>query len=286
VLFIVSIFSCRKNNDDGIGPTIAFKLDSGFVYKDDTILIGKTYNVGIIAQKGDVNITNFIIKVSNNSTTTYLDTGMNVSTLDINKTIIKGLAAKDTWTFIVRDKNGNSASVSFNIFADSSSVFGSIVTIPSIILGAQNNTSIGSFLDIKNKLVYNLDQAYAIQDSIEILYFYDAIQTDANTIASPNANIDASVFPGTSGLTNWTVKNETRYLQTSLSASDFESFYNDSILIATYNETLAKRKAKNLVAGDIYVFRTAKNKLGMFKVLNVTGTDAGTVEIKVKMQPY
>ena len=249
VFLVAGIFSCRKEEDKGTGPSIQFKLDSGYIYKDETVLIGKTFNVGIIANKGDFNITDFIIKIENDTLTTYLDTGLNAASLNISKTIIKGLSSEDKWTFIVRDKAGNSASLSFNIYADTNSAFGPVITVPSIILGAQNNTTTGSFLDIKNVTVYNLQQAYGIQDSIEILYYYDAITSDANTIASPNANIDASVFPGTYGLSNWIVKNETRYLLTTLTDNDFTNFNNDSLLIGTYNETLSKRKAKNLAAG-------------------------------------
>jgi hypothetical protein len=186
----------------------------------------------------------------------------------------------------VRDKDGTSASISFNIFADSNSTFGPIISIPSIILGAQNDTTVGSFLDIKNVKVYDLQQAYGIQDSIEMLYYYDAIQGNTNTIASPNATIDASVFPGIYGLANWTVKNVTCYQVTTLTDSNFNNIKNDSILLSPAYINPTYRKAKNLKAGDIYAFKTGKGKLGMFEVLNVSGTDAGTIEIKVKMQPY
>jgi len=286
ILVAISIFSCRKKDEQGAGPTIKFKIDTEYVYKDDTILIGKTFKVGIIAEKGDANITNFMIKLSNSNVSTYLDTGLNAASLNINETIIKGLSPKDTWTFIVRDKDGTSATISLTIYADSSSAFGPIITIPSIILGAQNDTFVGSFLDIKNKAVYNLQQAYGIQDSIEMLYYYDAIQGNTNTIASPNATIDASVFPGIYGLANWTVKNVTCYQVTTLTDSNFNNIKNDSILLSPAYINPTYRKAKNLKAGDIYAFKTGKGKLGMFEVLNVSGTDAGTIEIKVKMQPY
>jgi len=286
VFLAIFVFSCRKNEEKGAPPSIKFKVDTGYVYRDDTVLIGKTFKIGIIAEKGDVNITNFIIKESNTSVLTYLDTGLNAANLIINENIIKGLSPKDTWTFIVRDKDGTSASILLNIFADSSSAFGPIITIPSIILSAQNDTTIGSFLDIKNKAVYNLRQAFGIQDSIEILYYYDAIQGNNNTIASPNATIDASVFPGTNGLANWTVKNVTWYQVTTLTDSVFNNFKNDSLLLSLAYINPTYRKAKNLKAGDIYAFKTGKGKLGMFAVLNVNGTDAGTIEIKVKMQPY
>jgi hypothetical protein len=286
LIIVFGIFSCKKEYK-GSPPTIQLRTDSGYVYKNDTVYIGKTFNVGIIATKGNVNITNLIIEVSNNnSTSRYLDTGLNAASLVENETIIKGLSPKDTWTFIVRDKDGSSASISFNVFANPNSTFGPVITIPSIIMGAQNNTSIGSFLDIKNVIVYNLQQAFNVQDSIQMLYYYDSIQGNANTIASPNANIDPSVFTGTYALANWTILNETRYVQTTFTDADFVNCNNDSLLIATFNEPLSKRKAKNLAVGNIYVFETGDGKLGMFEVLNVVGSESGTIEIKVKMQPY
>ena len=286
ILLVAFDFSCRKKDVQGVGPSIKFKIDTGYVYKDDTILIGKTFKVGIIAEKGDVNITNFTIKVNNSVITTYLDTGMNTASFNINKTIIKGVSSKDTWTFTVRDKDGTSASISLNIYADSNSTFGPIISIPSIILGAQNDTNIGSFLDIKNKAIYKLQQAYGVQDSIEMLYYYDAIQGNTNTFASPNATIDASVFPGTYGLANWTVKNVTWYQVATLTDNDFNNIKNDSIMLTPAYINPAYRKAKNLKACDIYAFKTGSGKLGMFEVINVSGTDAGSVELKVKMQPY
>lgn len=283
---VMVLTSCRRDDEPGIPPTIELRIDSGYVHSDDTVAAGKTFTVGIIAHKGDANITNFMMNIANDSLYTYLDTGLNAEDVIISKTIIKGLGQKDTWTFTVRAKDGAWASVSLNIFLDTSSTFGPVITIPSVILGAQHCTANGSFYDVKNNTIYFLADAFNVQDSIEMLYFYDAVTSDANTIASPNANIDTSVFNGTYGLPNWTVKNETRYLKTTLTAVDFDNFNNDSLLIATYNETLSKRKAKNLAVGDIYAFRTANNKLGLFEVLNVFGTDAGTVEIKIKMQPY
>ena len=119
-----------------------------------------------------------------------------------------------------------------------------------------------------------------------MLYYYDAIQGNTFTIASPNATIDASVFPGTYGLTNWTVKNVTWYQVATLTDNDFNNIKNDSIMLTPAYINPAYRKAKNLKIGDIYAFKTGIGKLGMFEVVNVSGTDAGSIEIKVKMQPY
>ncbi len=286
IIVVMIAFSCRKDDETGIGPTLQLINDSGYVSNDTSVLIGKDFKVGIIATKGDANITNFIIKITTDNVQTYLDSGLNSQGFTIDKYLTKGVSQTETWTFVIRDKSGRSDTSILIITADSGSAYGSVITIPSVTLGAQNNATTGSFLDVKNVAVYTLAQAYAVQDSIEICYYYDFLQGENNVIASPDANIDASVYTGAYGLTNWTVRNETRYLETTLTETDFNAVANDSLLIASFNYPLSKRKAKNLSQGKIFSFKTSKGKLGLFKVLNVNGTDAGTTEIMIKMQSY
>lgn len=276
--------SCRNNNDDENGPKITLKKDSLYVSGDTSIIIGKSFLTGIEACSGDANITNLIIRLNDGTEKTFLDTGMNVSSFSLDRLLPKTVSPEDIWTFIVRDKNGKSATVSFKVYADSNSVYQPVVYFPSVFLGAQENQDTGSFLDVDFNNLYNLTQAYAIEDSVDILYYYDAITGDANTIASPNANIDASVFSGIYGLANWTVKNETRYYKLIITQSDFINISNDSILIASYNEPNAKRKAKNLAPGDVYSFKTTGGKYGIFRVVKLYGNAAGSVEMGIKIQ--
>jgi len=284
-LIVVSfILSCRKDHDAGAPPTLHFKIDSGYVSSDTTALIGKTFRIGLVAVRGDPNITNFIIKITTGSTQTYLDSGLNSPGFNIDKYLTKGVSPEETWTFIVRDKEGGSASISLKISADSNSVYGAVVTIPSIIFGAQNNSSVGSFYNLKNENIYDLPNAFLIQDSIDLCYYYDFLQAEDNVISSPAATIDSTVYPGPYTLANWTIRNETRFMKTTLTEADFNSVANDSLLIATYYFPSSKKKAKNLATGDIYSFKTSAGKLGLFRVLDVNGTDAGTVEIAIKVQ--
>ncbi len=283
-IFVLFTTSCKNNDDDLIGPKIIFKKGSQYISGDTSIIIGKSFRTGIEVSSGDANITNLIIRLNDGTEKTFLDTGMNVSSFSLDKMLPKTANLHDVWTFIVRDKNGKSASISFTVFADSNSIYQPVIYYTSVILGAQNNQDTGSFFDVDYNTRYNLMEAYAIQDSIEMLYYYDAIASDANTIASPNANLDASVFPGIYGLSNWTVKNEIRYFKLAISHTDFINISNDSLLIASYDEPNAKRKAKNLISGNIYSFKTPKGKYGIFRVIKVYGTSGGSVEIEIKIQ--
>ena len=199
------------------------------------------------------------------------------------KAAVKGINDSEKLIFIIRDKDGKSAQISLNIRKDSSSTFGNVNYFPSIDLGAQNN-SMGSFYSLTEDSVYSLNSAFANQDKIDLCYYYDLIDTDENTIASPGANINTSVYTGANGLSNWTTRRTTRFKTASISANDFLNANNDSLLIIAYGQSDGTRKAKNLKTGDIFSFKNNDGKVGLFKVNSVSGTDAGNVNISIKVQ--
>ncbi len=275
--------SCKKKDTNP--PQIFFSTGSTYVYKDSVMATGCNFKVEINAQTGgDANITNFIIRNEHDGiVTSYFDTGMNNETIKISKILTKSIYDSEKWTFIVIDKNGKNASISFITTKDPSSQYGPIKHFDAT-MGAQSSTLFGSFLSLNSGFTFFQDSAFAHQDSIEMLYYYDAIGTDANSIASPNANIDPSVYTGSTGLANWTIKNETRYYKTTLTYADFNAATNDSLLLISYSEINGKRKAKNLVSGDIYAFKTAHNKYGLFYVNQVMGLDTGNISVNILIQ--
>lgn len=285
VLAILLFTACNKENEDPRGPSITIKKAAGYVGGDTVLAPGAQVKLGITAQSGDVNITNIILKINSGTELVYADTGINNKEFYFEKLITKGVAEKEIWTIIIRDKAGRNASMSFTISKDPFAFFGPVSIYNNITLGAQNNVSTGSFFNLHNGNIYFLDQAFQKQDSAEMLYYYDPAG-DGNTIASPNANIDSTTaFGGPHGLNHWNIKNETRYYKTTLTVTDFNSAMNDSLLLASYNELLGKRKAKLLAAGDIYAFKTAHSKYGLFRVISVNGADAGTIIVDIKSQP-
>jgi hypothetical protein len=283
-LFTFLLFtSCQKKETDS--PSIFLNSSSGYVYKDSMMAVGKNFKVELNAEfGGDANITNIIIRNEHDGiVTNYFDTGINNESIKISKILIKGVYETERWTFIAIDKNGGNASVSFIVTKDPDSQFGNIKSFDAT-MGAQLSNLFGSFLSLNSGLTFLQDSAFLHQDSIEMLYYYDITNSDANTIASPNANIDPSIYTGTSALVNWTVKNETRYYKTTLTYTDFSAATNDSLLLVAYSEPNAKRKAKNLLSGDIYSFKTAHNKYGLFHVQQVAGLDTGSVTVNILIQ--
>jgi len=283
LVILAAIFGCEKKKANFPPPSIQFITDSDFVYNDTVLALGETFKVGIQAANSNVNLTNFIIRVESDEIETFLDSGMNTPSLDYEKVFAKGIKESEKWIFIIRDRDGNSTEISFNIVKDSSSAYGSIFYFPSVEMGAQNN-SIGSFYSLTEDSVYTSNHAFENQDKIDLCYYYDFIETDEHTIASPGASIDESVYPGVSGLSNWTNRRTTRFKLTNITEVEFLNALNDSLLIGAYGQSDGKRKAKNLQTGNIFSFKNEDGKTGLFRVNSVSGMDAGTVNISIKIQ--
>lgn len=285
LIFVVAVafYGCKKGENTYPPPTIQFITNSDFVQSDTTMKLGESFKIGVNANNPNANLTNLIIKIESDVIETFLDSGMNSPSLNFERTLVKGIKDTEKWIFIIRDRNGNSSEVSLNIYKDTSSSFGEILYHENISLGAQNS-SLAEFYSIPEDSVYLLNSAFENQNKIDMCYYYDFIDTDENTIASPGANIDPSVYQGSSGLSNWTTRRTTRYKVANITEDDFYNATNDSILIATYGQSDGNRKAKNLQNGNIFSFKNEDGKIGMFLVNSVEGSDSGAINISIKVQ--
>lgn len=288
LFFAIFFHSCNEDEKFYPDPSIAFKTENGYVYTDTSLLLGDSILIGIVSRtNSDVALTHFHYSVNSDSNITQIDTGIYETSFIYDKIIVKGVAENEIWSFYVRDRDGRkSETISVKFVKDKESVYGDISHIPLVVLGAQNNTAAGSFYSLSARQQFNTEQAYNNQSLVNLLYYYDYIDADENTIASPGANLDNSVFPGDYALSFWTTKNTTRFVfRENISVEEFDAATNDSLIVYnTFEYASGKRKAKNLKAGDIYSFETDYGKKGLLKVINVAGTGDGSVEFEIKMQ--
>lgn len=289
VAIVFFLHACKEEDKTYPVPEITFINDSGYVFQDTTLLLSDFVKLGIAAKtNSNVELTHFnYTLIEDDTNITSVDTGVFTKEFSYALNISKGIAFKDKWEFYVRDRDSRKSNVISVVFTkDSASIFGNIINIPSLIFGAQLNNAYKGFFSIEAKQLYSLEEGYNNQELINLLYFYDFFDGDENTISSPGANIDESVFPGSYGLLNWATKNTTRFIeQANITLADFDACQNDSLILAnTFTFSSGKRKAKNLAAGKIFAFVTEKGKRGLFKVIDVQGTDGGYVEVALKIQ--
>lgn len=287
-LAVLLITACEKKEVSFLPPDLVFITESGYTFTDTTILLNDTVKIGIQASsQSNEPLTHLNISINSDSTFTSIDSGFYSKNISYTKTIVKGMSEEETWSFYVRDREGRkSNTLSILLKKDSSSVYGNISHLPEIAFSAQENNEYGRFLSINNGQVYHQADAFTIQSEINLLYYYDLIEEDENTIASPGANMDESFFPGPTGVNNWTTTNTTRFeFLDNINFSDFNQCTNDSLILHnTFEFASGNRKSKNLTAGNIFAFVTDSGIKGIFMINEVVGQETGTINISIKMQ--
>lgn len=276
-----TLSSCQKEPDPGNPPSIMFISGNGFISGDTTIPAGQRLKIGITAKGIDANITYFSVRLGDGTLRILLDSGINVSSFNYVIEVIKTNVPIEKWTFLIMDRNRVKDSLSIKLTKADSSAWGPIITVENLMLGGQENPATGSFYSLSHDSVMNLDQAYANQSLTDIIYYFGQYEA---TLASPNEAEAPVFFTGPHGISNWTVKNETRYDTTQLSPEAFDKSLNDSLIITAYEPTAGKKKGKYLQPGMIISFRSQDGKLGLIKVNEVTPAAAGNVRLTIKIQ--
>ncbi len=288
---MMAFYACKKDTDKQ-SPTIQLISESGFSSDSAVAPIGFPFKIGINAGKGDAAITNLVVTLTTESgMETALDSGMYSNDFSYTRSISYGASNYEKWAFIIRDKNGKSATYSLTIIKDTNSAFGPINSYTSVELGAQNNKLLNSFFSVANGISYSKLQADANQSDINIItYFGDLlIPTTEFTLSSPGESDVTAFYPM---IANWAApKNETRYKADSLSISQqtFDDAFNDSLIITNYTSaTTGKRKFKILRAGYVIPFEItigpAAGKRGLIRIKSIQSDVSGHIIADIKVQ--
>ncbi len=275
--------SCAKEDAPTV-PFIELVPGPGYIAENSTMIPGTLMSFQVSMSEGSGVITNFFIEVSSaeSGTRRLFDTAMYVNQLNWKGSFYKSAEPSETWTFVVRDRQGNSSQTKLTLWADTGSVYGPVMPFSYIQLGAQNNGQTGNCYSIAGEAVYFIQEAKNNQGIIDMVFYFGE---DELTMASPGANIEDGIFPESVSPLNWEVRNTTRYIKTSLTSTDFDGVMSDSLMIALYIDAEGKRKAKNLSAEDIYVFKNQENRLGLFRVNSISGSYEGLIDMDIKIQP-
>jgi hypothetical protein len=90
--------------------------------------------------------------------------------------------------------------------------------------------------------------------------------TNANTIASPD-DADANTIVELK-LSQWTNKNQTRFNPTTITDTQFDAI-GDTYQFPTFNLMQQTTKMNNLITGQVFLFKTKNDKLGLVKVIDL-----------------
>jgi hypothetical protein len=280
-LIIIGFFSCKKENPENTPPEISLITDSGYITCDTILNPGTLVKVGIEASGVSGNITYLNVLYNDGAIHTALDSGMNCKTLQYSRNIIKSNSQSETWTFTVMDVNRLKAGITITLTKANIVIYGNIISYTDIILGAQQNNNNGSFFSLSGGTVYFQEEAFNNQNLVDIIYYFGSYES---TLSSPAETEAPAFFPGTTGIANWTIKNETKYDTTTITAIQFDQAINDSLLLAAYEPANGKRKTKYLEPGMVISFQDHRGKIGLIKVIATEGGNNGVVELTIKVQ--
>ena len=202
-------------------------------------------------------------------------------TIDKVKWTITGTAVgtvKYTASVTDKDKEAQSDDAVVEItFKERPPVYGDIETFTAVLLGAQNAT-VGSSYATSTNTVYTVSQVLANASTIDFIYFYQAGGSLAE-IFSPNSSNAATL----NIIKDMNPKRDTKFKRVTMSAEDFNAITNDAKIVETAIE-LTESVITNLVVGDVVAFETDDNKLGLYRVSELTTGASGSITLTVKVQ--
>ena len=196
---------------------------------------------------------------------------------DINYTfsyVLDNITENTTLRVTAIDKDDQDASQSIEIEVTP------INSYTAILMGAQTNTTLGSFLDADEGDVYLIADANSNSEIIDIVYYYGS--SNLATLTAPD---DETVNGGAGNLSlcvGFATKNATRFTSTSITATEFDAIDSGAEIAALSG--LDESKMTDLAIDDVIGFETEDGKKGLIKVADMeTGSD-GTITIDVKVQ--
>ncbi len=280
LLLFVSFTNCSKD-EDPTPPTMTLKSDQGYIASNTTAAYGDTLRFGVTANgNGSDNLVKFTIAVNDQ---VLLDSTINTQNFTFNFYTTKSVLDSEKWVMTVTDQAGNTANNTVTI----TGTFGAINSFTTVLLGAQDNVATESFLSLSNNEANRYFQAAAFdhQADIDMFCYYENTPEHVNlmTLASPGANV-TGIFSGATSPEFYTTKNTTLFVKTELNPAMFDGVENDATLLAVYNADSTYKKAKMLAEGDVYSFKLQSGKYGIFKVVDVTGTETGSITLEIKVQ--
>ena len=266
---ILFIAGCSKDDEPTPGnPTISFLEENGYISSNTSAQYNDTlrfmvYNV----YNGTDMLVKFTARLNGYS---IIDSTINGKNFTIEIVTNKTTEDEEAWKFEITDNAGHKTDFTITVTGD----FGPIKTYTGILLGAQDNPSVESFVSYSNDTItrYFQAQAFNHQADIDMFCFYEDTPEHQNlmTLAAPGSNI-TGIFTGATSPENYTTKNLTFFVSTTMSATEFEAIDNDARVIAAFDPENKYKKANKLDPTEIYAFLLQSGKYGLLKVTDVAG---------------
>ncbi len=281
--------SCKKdekNDEPPIDPrpAITFKVDAGFTASDGDFTEGDEIKIGVVANQNLITkkkLTNFtLVRTIDGTAETITDETIDIETFNKDYTIELSVPGNYKFTAKITDEDSKSAETSFELTVDEKPDPRVPVKKNSDLELGSTNDTLGSFYSTNYEQVYKIEEAADNQEKVDFIFWKDP-RVKANSITSPDNDLIGSV--NFLGIHTWTVKNETRFIITEMTAEDFNAI-EDKYLFPEFDPEAAADLASNLQAGDILFFRTQEGKHGYIRIIDLYNTrgDRALIDVIVE----
>lgn len=274
--------SCGTD-EEATPPTIMMNAGVGYTTSDVSVPVNTVLKVGVIAQSTSSKLTNFkITQTSNGSSTTMKDTTFSSDLFNEDYLITApAVVGNVTLTFKITAADGESAETSFTITTTSTPIY----TYTAVLMGGQENSTLGSFYSTLNDSVMKIANARQNSQQIDMVYYYGATFHSSIVAVSDAQLLDVPAF---AECDTWATKNATKFGKTT--GVDWATITDESGILANA-VNLTTTHINDLIVGDIIAFENASTssnaaKKGMYKVIKVEGLTAASrsITIEVKIQ--
>jgi hypothetical protein len=263
----VMVSSCGGDDEEvDPGPSINLKGGTDYTSENDTLKVNTSITVGVTGLKSSVSgnkLTKFKFSLvsPNGVATVMVDSTFSSDSFSWERELTFTGVGEVKLLFELTDKGGMKADKSFDIVVEDPGT--AINKFVDIEFGSWNDLE-GSFFSTTEGINYNVNQtsqSAANQAKIDFLYFYGA--NNKNTIASPD-DPDANTIT-TLQLQGWDIKNQTRFNEANITVAQFDAI-GTTYQFPTFNFSSQTTKVNMLEVGDIFLFKTKNNKLGLVKI--------------------
>ncbi|PKP47121.1 MAG: hypothetical protein CVT94_12460 [Bacteroidetes bacterium HGW-Bacteroidetes-11] len=267
----VVVTSCGKDDDPvDPGPTLNLKGGATYTSADATVQSGSVIRVGVNGLKSSVSgvkLVRYKFSITaNNTPTTYVDSTFSSDSFTWETDLTLSGVGEVRLSFELWDKNGMKADQAFNVIIEDPGM--QINKYLNVEFGSWNDLE-GSFFSSTEGFNYTVNQTSTSpvnQLKTDFIFFKGVV--NGNTFAAPD---DADVNTITTLKVNtWPVgnKNQTRFNTTTITAAQFDAI-GETYQFPTFNLSAQTSKVNNLVNGQVFLFKTKNDKLGLVKIVDL-----------------
>lgn len=287
------IISCSKEDEkEKTPPALSFKsgVQTGtglhYITKDTTLTISTGFVFGIKASiTSGENLKRLYVKgvFENSGTPREFDTTFSSSSITYDyKLFAYPSVGNEEFTITVWDDNDNATTATIIVTTEPAAP--DIKVYDNVVLGDQDNNTLGSFFASDEGAVYMQAEAKENQERIDFLYYNDGV--NFASLAAPNDTYAGVIYNNASnGLQTWTTLNPTKFKVTTLTNNNFNLITTSAqIVTASILPTQPNQSdINNLEVGDILAYETAGDVYGLIRIDEIS-TDNHTIKLTIKIQ--